>query len=498
MKLTDLDVLAYRLASDASTYPSAPPFSPNSRYPECPFDDVSPDSNDIYHAIRQVFALSGLDTSNANTDRWNPLGELIHPGETVVLKPNFIKERHPTDPEGWQWILTHGSIIRAVADYVFLAVGSTGRVMVADAPQTDSSFDAVLRVLGMPELVTFYERHGHKLEVLDLRQEEWVNKGGVIVKRTPLPGDPSGNVAYDLADASEFCGHRGGGRYYGADYDDTVVNHHHTGGRHEYALSRSVMLADVVFSLPKLKTHKKAGITASLKNLVGVNGDKNWLPHHTEGHPTEGGDEHPQPGRLHRVERRAAAALRRLSLALPIVGTLVHRQARMIGSHVFGDTEAVVRSGNWWGNDTVWRMCLDLNKIVFYGEPDGTLRSGSVGNRRRHFVLVDGVIAGQGSGPSNPDRMDAGVVLFGTHPASVDAAAATIMGYDPERIPIVREAFRCLAMPLAEWGWREVRVVSNVADWNAPLAQIPCSSLLHFKPHFAWVGHIERVAAPVS
>lgn len=496
MKLTDRDVFAHRLAGDVVTYPSLPPFSPGAHYPEALFDDVSASSNAVYDAIRQVFVLSGLDPDNFNMNSWNPLGDLIHPGETVLLKPNFIKEAHPTDPDGWQWVLTHGSVIRAVADYVFRAVGPSGRVIVADAPQTDSSFDAVLRVLGIPELVAFYERHHLELEVIDLRQEEWVNKGGVIVARTPLPGDPRGNVAYDLGSASEFCGHRGGGRYYGADYDDRVVNHHHTGGRHEYALSASVMMADVVFSLPKLKTHKKAGVTASLKNLVGVNGDKNWLPHHTEGEPARGGDEHPQPGLVHRVERRAAAALRRLSLALPVFGTFVHRRARAIGSHAFGDTESVVRSGNWWGNDTVWRMCLDLNKIVFYGEPNGTLRPPSASNRRRHLVLVDGFIAGEGSGPSNPDRKDAGVVLFGTHPASVDAAATTIMGFDPDRIPIVREAFRCRAMPIADWGWHDVRVVSNIAEWNGTLPEIPQSSLLHFKPHFAWIGHIERMRDP--
>ena len=32
-------------------------------------------------------------------------------------------------------------------------------------------------------------------------------------------------------------------------------------------------------SLPKLKTHKKAGITCALKNLIGINGNKEYLPH---------------------------------------------------------------------------------------------------------------------------------------------------------------------------------------------------------------------------
>jgi len=71
----------------------------------------------------------------------------------------------------------------------------------------------------------------------------------------------------------------------GADYVTSVVNRHHSGGRHACLSSGSAIRADVCVNLPKLKTHKKAGITCSLKNLVGINGDKNWLPHHTEGDP---------------------------------------------------------------------------------------------------------------------------------------------------------------------------------------------------------------------
>ena len=49
--------------------------------------------------------------------------------------------------------------------------------------------------------------------------------------------------------------------------------------------------ADVVINLPKLKTHKKTGVTISLKNMVGINGYRNCLPHHTIGTPDASGDE---------------------------------------------------------------------------------------------------------------------------------------------------------------------------------------------------------------
>ena len=51
-------------------------------------------------------------------------------------------------------------------------------------------------------------------------------------------------------------------------------------GEHQFLLCREPFEADVVLNLPKLKAHAKAGITGAMKNIVGLNGDKNFLPHH--------------------------------------------------------------------------------------------------------------------------------------------------------------------------------------------------------------------------
>lgn len=275
--------------TNAPCYPRIPPFHPGSAYPEYEFGELAAEPNEVYELVRHALILAGLDAKRAGTPRWNPLGRLIRPGETVLLKPNLIKEFHPRDPLGWQYVMTHGSVVRAVADYVFKALAGHGTVIIADAPQTDSSFYAIVQVLGLDVIRDFYRARGLDIELVDLRLEEWRNRGGVIVGRRRLPGDPRGAVAIDLGPGSAFHGHGGAGRYYGADYDQGEVNAHHSGGRHEYLLAGSAIRADVVFSLPKLKTHKKAGITVSLKNLVGITADKNWLPHHTEGSPEDGG-----------------------------------------------------------------------------------------------------------------------------------------------------------------------------------------------------------------
>jgi uncharacterized protein (DUF362 family) len=484
-------VIAWR--GQGGEYSAQAPFSPCQSYPEYTFGDTASEPNPAYEAVRGCFHTADLDGAHFGSAEWNPLAELIHSGETVLLKPNMVHQRHPRDPQGWHYVITHGSIVRAVADYVWKAVGPKGKIILADAPQTDASFSEMVHILGLDVIRDFYLARGFTFELVDLRQEEWITRGDVVVERRKLAPNPYGAVPFDLGEASEFVDHPGAGHYYGADYDAGVVNHHHSDGRHEYLIAGCAIKCDVVFSLPKWKTHKKAGITASLKNLVGVNADKNWLPHHTEGAPVSGGDEHPNPDLKHRTERKVAAAVRGLSHRIPVVGPWVHRVARGVGKPVFGDTDSTVRSGNWFGNDTIWRMCLDLNKIVFYGNADGSLREAQSQNRKRHYVLVDGIVAGEGRGPLNPDPVAAGVVLFGVHPPSVDAACAYLMGFDPDKVPIVSRAFRCRSFPLADHGWRDIAVRSNYAAWNGPLVAISARDTFHFKPHFGWKGHIEQV-----
>ncbi len=416
------------------------------------------------------------------------LADWIRPGETVLLKPNWVKATHPRYADGWRVVMTATPVVEAMARLAWRAMERRGRLVIADAPQTDSSFAEIDRCLGLRAMETRLRAEGIDATVIDLRREEWVQRDGVIAERQALAGDPAGYVAFDLGEGSEFAGHAGAGRYYGADYDAGEVNRHHSGGRHEYLIARSVVEADVVISLPKLKTHKKTGLTAGLKNLVGINGDKNWLPHHTEHGWTARGDERPQSDWRMRLERTAARGLRKLNRAVPGLGPLVHGQAHRVGAQLFGETEQVVRSGNWYGNDTCWRMCLDLNKLVIYGQADGTFAK----QRRRYLVLADGVVAGEGAGPMNPDPVEAGLLLFGTDAASVDAAAATLMGFDVERLPLVREAFRTRGYAVsAGEDWRAISLRSNVAAWAG--RRLPeVEETYHFRPHFGWAGMVER------
>jgi len=479
----------------SSAYASEAPFHPQADYPEYEMGAAGSEANPAYESVRSVFRLAGLDRENDGTRHWNPLKGLIRPGDTVLLKPNMLAASHPRYADGWQIVLTHGSVIRAVADYVWKALAGEGKIIVADGPQPETSFNEVCRVTGLDRVADFFADRKVNFELVDLRTTERYVKDEVVVGARALPGDPHGYVRFNLGEASEFVGHHGAGRYYGADYDSKEVNDHHSGGRHEYDLSGTAIACDVFFNLPKLKTHKKVGVTINLKNLVGVNGNKNFLPHHTDGDPSNGGDQFRAAGLKSDSERRIVHLMRRLSRHVPAVGPWVHRQARKIGKRVYGTEDEIIRSGNWYGNDTAWRMCLDLNKLVLYGNRDGSLRAGDAAQRKRYLSLVDGLIAGEGSGPANPDPVAAGLVVFGYNPAYVDAVCAYLMGFDLDKIPLVRQAFRCHHYSLTDCDWDDIECVSNEAAWNGRLADIHDDSTWRFKPHHGWRGYVERAVA---
>ncbi|MEP7028758.1 MAG: DUF362 domain-containing protein, partial [Candidatus Eisenbacteria bacterium] len=278
-------------------------------------------------------------------------------------------------------------------------------------------------------------------------------------------------------------------RYYGAYYDWKETNAHHRGGRHEYAISRSPLEADVFISLPKLKTHKKCGITVNLKGLVGINANKNWLPHYAFGAPADGGDQFDKGSLKTAFENWIVVPAKQMLLSdVPFVKALARRTKR-VGYDMFGNNEEVVRSGNWHGNDTVWRMSLDLNRILMYGAGDGTMRP--AGQAKRYFSLVDGIVAMEGNGPQGGDRREEGVIIAGANPVAVDAVCARLMGFDPQRIALVRAAFEAHRWPLIEGGESAIAPASNVPAWSRPLAEWRVEDSLRFQPHFGWKGAIE-------
>jgi uncharacterized protein (DUF362 family) len=412
----------------------------------------------------------------------------IRPGDRVVLKPNWIKEhdeRHPA-PGNWEHVITNPTVIAAVARWAARQLDGRGAITICDAPQTDSSFATIRRYCGLDALCTTLQREfpGVAVTVLDLRPEEWRAIDGVTVDKTALPGDPLGHTHVRLDEASEFFHFQGEGRLYGASYDMAETNTRHAGSRHEYLLCRTPMDADVLINIPKMKTHKKVGLTCALKNLVGINANKNWLPHHTEGTPDRGGDQFPVATSKARLEHGLMGVVKRSLKHRPRLSRLFV-PLKKIGRAYFGDTHRVVRSGNWHGNDTCWRMVVDLNKCLFYFDGSGQRRREPL----RYLVVVDGIVAGEGQGPMAPDPKPCGVVLAGTHPTAVDCVAASVMGFDWQRIRLLANSFRLRELNFVPFTADAIEVSSNKAEWNGRLPEM--RDTFRFRPHFGWIGAIE-------
>ncbi len=440
-------------------------------------------------AVRQAVAQALWRMRGGDAASGNPLAGLVRPGDRVVLKPNLIRQSALSSDE-WRHVITHPAVVAAVLDLAAGALAGRGEVAIADGPQTDSSFQEISRRTGLPQVAAAATaRHGVPVELVDLRQEEWTSVDGVMVDRRPLPGDPAGYVDVNLGPASEFMGHTGEGRYYGAAFDTAETNEAHQGRIHRYRLSGTVMACDVLINLPKLKTHKKAGITCSLKNLVGVNGNKNWLPHYTLGLGAGGSDQYPAPSAARRLEGALLRGGKALLARHPsLARTLL--PAKRVGRAAFGDTGRVVRSGNWHGNDTLWRMVLDLNRAVLWYDASGGRRP----EPRRTLSVVDAVIMGQGRGPEDPDPAPAGWLLAGASPVAVDAVAADLMGFSWEAIPAIREAFAGREPHLAPFPPEAVRLSCGTGREHRP-GDLPAGFAVPARPHFGWAGHIERAPA---
>jgi uncharacterized protein (DUF362 family) len=469
---------------DYFNYPN-PPFNPPTLYPEfvnLQIGGIDP-SNKVYEMVREGFRLFGLDVENYGTSRWNPLSFLVNPGEKVFIKPNMIAEKHKYKNE-WNYVITNGSFVRVIIDYLFLAMNGKGSIIIGDAPQTDSKYWEITKLMGLNEIRELYSKfNGFTIELVNLQDEYWVTKDDVYIETIPLPGDPRGSLTFDLGKNSYFSENDGKNlKYYGAHYDIDETNKAHSKGKHIYAIAKSPLIADVFINLPKLKTHKKCGITVNLKSLVGINANKNFLPHYIFGSPEKGGDQFDVINLKRNLENIFVTKVKKILLRKNRLFQFLSRKLKPYAYNVFGDTEEVIRSGNWIGNDTVWRMSLDLNRILLYGAVSGTFYN----IRKRYFSIVDGIISMEGNGPVAGEPKNTGIIIMGIDPAAVDAVSAKLMGFNIDKLKIVSQAFVNNQFSISQTNFDEIRCISNHTAWNKMFKEFSKEDSLHFKPHFGW------------
>lgn len=469
------------------TYPTTPPFDPADSFPEDPArGHISASPNRVYAAVREALRLAGLDEQHCGTHAWSPFSELVQPGGLVLIKPNLVDLKQGWVAMGGERVLdmvSHGSVLRPLVDYVFKAVGPSGRIIIADAPLVHADFDGVVELAGIRPMVNALQQRGVPIELLDLREEFFARWSGEYTK---LAGDPRGNSVLDLKEKSALAP---------LDTDPpphyfTLADHsaarnepqkHHYQGKHEFCIPNSILGCDLFINVPKFKSHLKTGVTLSLKNLMGITHYRRWMPHHRSGCPPIG-DEFPvDPGA---VLRNREKLLKKIAL-VPGGKSFIRAGAYFKHgiSRALGRKDKTVIHGGWYGNDTLWRTLVDLNRCLLYGRPGGTFSN----ERRSYFSLVDGIIAGEGNGPVKPTTKPVGVLAGSIDPLALDTVLAHVMGFAPERIRLHQGAAASRApFWLGHADLQQLAVSSNIQNWR--------ELNLNFVEPLGWEGYLKRDA----
>jgi uncharacterized protein (DUF362 family) len=485
-----------------AVYPE-PPFSPGEPYPEYQFDDCRREGqgapNPVYRAVREALLLLGLDRDRFGTVDWNPFGEIIKPGQRVLVKPNFVNSQHAANGD-LQSVVTHGSVLRAVIDYVILALKGNGQILIADSPERVADFGRILTATGTNDLLAFYRSRQDIIGQVgvvarDMRRQTIEYWKGAISRCTDLEGDPEGYTRIALSEEqSAFKGidKKTIRRLYGADYNRRETIKAHSGGRHEYEIPNSVLNSDVILSVPKLKTHYRVGTTLNCKGFVGLNGNKNLIPHRIVGDPSSGGDTYDAPPRT-----ISGALYRRLNDSLKDL--LLARQKNQYAASVYAAClkaaqmlldppreDIAYHGGCWHGNDTTWRSVVDIVRIVHFSDAKGRMEAT---RQRRFFSLIDGIVGGDRDGPMKPRLRKAGVIVAGSNLIGVDAAATNLMGFQPLHLKYLAALLQpCPCFDLSLHYPDDIQIHSNDPRFAA-LFSNGRDSTLCFEAPFSWQGN---------
>lgn len=381
----------------------------------------------VNHALNEIFRSLGMNPDN-------PFEGFVKPGMRVFIKPNWVASRwrkscdHIDD---LYCVITHPAVIEAVADRVAQALCGKGEIIIADNPSIDADFEELMEFTGIRRLESKYDVPCHIYDLRPLVCKD-LKDYGKRDKMTPQPGDPNGEVEVNIGrdsllynvDSSLFRG-------VFDEREETVAAH--TGDTQLYTVAGSLYNADVYISIPKLKTHQKVGATLNLKGQVGAMTRKNQLVHWRIGSPETGGDEYPDRESWEKAQH----------------AKVTHR-----GAHP--------------GNDTIWRMVVDLYKSLLTKE-------------RKYFTIIDGIMAGEGQGPFCPTSKHANVLIGGFDFLLTDIVAARYMGLNPEKI-------KYLEYFIKEWGIKlsDLPVFFN-GEFKVDFYDAP-TRYADFEVPFAWRG----------
>jgi len=483
-----IDVRTNPLVATAWTdpsYPASAPYHPGQTYPEYS-GPVSDQPNQVYDGVRSILRDLGLDRRNFGDASWNPIGDLVAPGARIVIKPNWVLHENE-GVGGLECLYTHASVVRAIIDYALKA--RPAQIVVGDAPIQVCQLPKLL-AQGYDQLFAYYQSLGASIVVKDFRRTVSERKPGALAVQDNLK-PVEDYVLVDLAEKSLLEPISDDAEKFRVTmYDPRHLMENHAPGRHRYLVARDILEADLVINVPKLKTHKKAGVTLALKNLVGINGSKEFLPHHRKGGADRGGDNYDRNSLPKRTLENILDWLNR-HLDKP---HLYGHGARLAYKLLYFDKirgRSIDVEGGWYGNDTVWRMCLDLNKILLFADTSGKLHEKP---QRVTLHITDGIIAGEGDGPLRPDPVRFGALIGAVNPAAHDWVITRLMGFDPQKIPIVRHAFHPTESGITQFVPGQIQTTED--NRAQDLDDLATRHPVPFKPAYGWRGHVEFGSLP--
>lgn len=455
---------------------SAAPYAPGEAYPEFPALAVGTEPNPVFALVRGTLRDLGLDAAHFGTPRWNPLGDLVKPGGKIVVKPNWVLHTN-LGTGGMDCMITHPSVLRAVLEYVFLAKPT--QVVLGDAPLQGCDFEQLLDFGGLRAVISDFQARGLPLIVRDFRRTVMKQVGPLKVVGEELRPESEYRLV-DLGNDSLLEPiSKDWKKFRVTVYDPRKMWAHHRPGRHRFLIAREILEADLVVNVPKLKAHKKAGITCCLKNLIGINGNKEYLPHHRKGaaEAGRGGDNYKHRRWQMTLAENGLDFANRIR-EFPRIYRFCERVVWRLISLAWKKDPGVQIEGSWHGNDTIWRTCLDLNRALLYADLAGQMREVP---QREEISIVDAVVAGQGEGPLAPDPLATGAVFAVRNPAVGDFLGARLLGFDAAKIPLLRHV--CDKMR-----WRICAAAPSLPVFDPPFPNARAPK--------GWAGHIEQDRRP--
>lgn len=347
-------------------------------------------------------------------------------GKKVLLKPNWV--RHTKKPSDEFCLCTNESVILAFLK--FTLERNPSQVIIGDAPVQGCNWENLISTNFYKEVSLLTSQFNIPIIVKDFRRVSFNPANNQLdIEKNPIEN----YTIFDVGKSSylEPITKQGKNLFRVTQYNPDRFIDTHKPGMHKYCIINELFNSDIVVSMPKVKTHQKAGITAALKNIVGLNGDKDFLPHHRLGGTNMGGDSFPGGNILRYYSELALDNANRKK------GKKIYwfwlRMASLFWKISLPGKKFHL-SAAWFGNDTTWRMVMDLNKIVVYGKKDGTLANTP---QRFLYSFCDGIIGGQGDGPLKPDPLNLGIISFSNDSAYNDLCMAKMMGLYIDKIPLL-------------------------------------------------------------